>query len=488
MNKKFIIIWLIIFCLLIIIKMDVKLGGTSSGTSIIDNSTFVDNTGNLIEVGKPKMKIISLYKEHTTNLFYLGLGNRIIGVDEGSTFPIEVKDLPRYSYKRKSDIQKIIHAKPDLVLISTELNDKHPAFVTGLEASGLKVVSLRPNSLDEFPIYIEKLAMLTGTQDSFKLELEKFNKKIDQINLTASKTDEKVNVFVETSESGYYTTSDGSLTDIAIDLSNGINLGKGSPSEYDKSSKAYFGLDKIKKIKDDIDVYITLVGGENPGALMVSLMQKEDFRDIKAIKNKRVYEIDRDMIDNYSFRYLTGLNEFARIIHPEIFDDYDSLKNDRILSRENFAHIVYKVLHTPTYINVASDYYEHKRFSHLYGNFKDVNWRDDDFDIIETVAMRSYLTNFKEEKGNEYFHRDKAVTREEIAGFINMLYDLNVEDSNDTIVDINTCSYPSIVKKVVASGYMKLENERFNPQGNITNREFIKILENLPKTYENIKE
>lgn len=488
MNKKFIIVWVIIFTLLVVSNIDIKLGGTASGTTIIDSNTFVDDTGNLIEVGKSKNKIISLYKEHTANLFYLGLGNRIIGVDEGSTFPIDVKDLPRYSYKRQSDIDKIIKSEPDLVLISPELNDKYPAFVTGLEASGIKVVSLRPSSLDDFSIYIEKLSMLTGIGKSYEKQLNDFYGELKRIENKSKASNKKVNVFVETSESGYYTTADNSLADRAISYANGINLGKGSRAEYDESSKAFFGLNNIMDLKEDIDVYLTLVGGENPGASMVSLLQKKEFQKLKAVKEKKVYELERDMVESYSFRYITGVKEFARIIHPEIYDDYSIYDNDQLLSRENFANIVYRALHTPTFINVNPEYYDFNRFSHLYGNFKDVTWQADDFDLIETVAMRSYLTDFKDDDGNEYFQREKLVTREEVASFINMVLNLDGNYDHVKINDEASCKHGAIVKKVIASEYMDLQNGNFNPKGHLTNEEFIDLLEVLPVTYENIKE
>ena len=68
---------------------------------------------------------------------------------------------PIYDYN--ADPENVIAAEPDLVLIRPFINRKSPDFVAALENAGLTVVSLYPESFEEFDGYIEKLAMLTGT-------------------------------------------------------------------------------------------------------------------------------------------------------------------------------------------------------------------------------------------------------------------------------------------------------------------------------------
>ena len=79
------------FLLIYIFCPYVTLGGTESGTDIVDSNTFIDDAGNLIDIDKECGRIVSLFDEHTENLYFLGEEDRLIGVSDTSTFPAEVK-------------------------------------------------------------------------------------------------------------------------------------------------------------------------------------------------------------------------------------------------------------------------------------------------------------------------------------------------------------------------------------------------------------
>lgn len=472
---------LILLTVVIFFFGDLTLGGTKTGTSIVSKSAFIDDAGNFIELDGPYKRIVSLFAEHTENLFFLGAGDLVIGADRASVFPPPVVGLPRYSLTKDYDIDQIIAAKPDLVLVSPDINRKYPGPVTRLETAGLKVVSLRPGQLKDFDIYIEKLAMLTGKKDVYRKLLAGFYDELEEISAIAAVAEKKTTIFFESSELGYLTPAEGTLPFLAMEYAGGENIA-GSPRSMEATDiHAPFGLENILGKADEIDVYVTLQGRENPGAPAVSVGQKPGFGRIKAVREGRLYEIENVFINSYTFRYPTGVREIARFLYPELYDDLSLLKNDETLDRRSFSEIVVKYLHLPLYVNASASHYDYKRYNHTYGSFPDVSWKDEEFDYIETAVMRSYLSGYSGDDGGSYFRPEEPVTRSDIAEFIYILYDLEAVEEHEEIRDIGDDGRGAAIRKVADHKLMETENGYFHPEGTVTNREFIEFLERLPK-------
>lgn len=483
MLKRFLIIWGVAFVLLIYANIDVPIGGTSSGTSIIDDTTFVDDVGNLIKIDHPYTKIISLYNEHTENLYQMGMGDAIIGVDSNDNYPYEVTSLPHYDYTLPFDVEEIIKAAPDLVLIAPSINKAHPSAVTQLETAGLKVVSLRPDTFDDFDIYIKKLGMLTGNVAASDTYLEAFYSKLNAIIEKAKTAETSPKVFFESSENGYLTASNVSLPYLAIESAGGINIA-GSPEPIATDDEyAFYGEKKIMTQADDIDIYLTLQGVSTPGASIVSILQKEAFSNIKAVKDNKLYEMDELIIDSYTSRYLLGVHELARYFHPEVFDDLSAYNTNAVLTRGDFAKIIIKALHVPIYINTSSTYYDYERFNHVYGSFTDVSWTDDDFNEIETSVMRSYLKERLNANGEPVFDREGEITRADVAAFLNIYLDIHNKDEKTEIADIEGREDAMVIQRVVDNGLMAVENGEFKPDETYTNSAFITFLETVLTQY-----
>ncbi|MDN5342932.1 MAG: cobalamin transport system substrate-binding protein, partial [Oceanotoga sp.] len=117
--------------------------------------TFTDDSGNVIKVDKPFKRIISLYGGHTENIFYMEAKDSLIAVSTSEAFPPNFKNLPAISYKE--DVEKFISLNPDLVLIRPMIYRRYGDLVEKLEAFGITVVSLQPETFDDVFPYWEKL-------------------------------------------------------------------------------------------------------------------------------------------------------------------------------------------------------------------------------------------------------------------------------------------------------------------------------------------
>lgn len=430
---------------------------------------FVDDDGNEIVVTKPAERIISLYSAHTENMCSLGLQDKIIGIGKADAYPPEILEKTVYDYR--SDPEKLIAAEPDLVIIRPFVRRSAPDFIAAVENAGINVVSLYPDSFDEFDDYIEKLAILTGREIEAQALLEKFHKDINEVVEISKNIPEKVNVYFESTQTEYRTITDNSMAGRAIKFAGGINIAKDAVAIKEGSSIASYGAERILEKAEDIDVFIAQRGAMNSGGNPRAIRQRAGFKAIKAVANDRIYNINEKYSSSPTFRYSKGVHEIARMLYPDVFDSLEQYKTDEELTRATAVEIVVKYMHRP-FFSPTSRYYSSNHRGHVYGTFADVDSNHPRFDYIETGVMSGKFNYFGEE-----FRPDQKYTRAELANTLNLLLDLPVGESKAK--DIENSKFKSAINIVVHNGIMSLDNGNFNPDKTITGLELVNLLEKI---------
>jgi len=455
--------------------------GNNDGNSDNENEaysiSFTDDSGQEIKMKEPAKRIISLYSAHTENLFALGMDEEIIGVGTSDIYPPKVSEKDVFDYK--SDPEKVIAANPDLVLIRPFIETHSPDFVTALKNAGVNVVSLYPESFDEFDRYISTLALVTGTEEKAQEMLDDFHIGIAEIEKETSKIEPKVNVYFESTEQDYRTVTPDSMPARALKTAGGINIAENVVPISEGSSIAPFGVEKILENADIIDVYISQVGAMNAGGSFHSITIRPGFAAIKAVEEGRIFVINEKIISSPTFRYLKGIEEISRALYPEVFDDISVLGSEQPISRKNMAELVVKYKHSPIFVPTSS-YFNTERSGHSYGSFSDVDIDNPLFDYIETAVASGYMEGrISSEK--ETFCPDETVTREEFAEILFMLADLKDNQEKVSINDISEVKNQRMVELVVQNGLMEASNGLFRPDSQVTGKEAVEALEKLSK-------
>ncbi len=448
----------------------------NSTDSAEDSISFVDDDGVRISLEAPAERVISLYSAHTENLYYLGAGSRMIGGYKTCVFPPEAAFLDMYDYS--SDPENIIAADPDLVLIRPFISRRAPDFVDALRKAGICVVSLYPDSFDEFDDYINKLAALTGTEERAAELLAEFHSELDAVTELTAAVDEKQRVFFESTETNIRTVTDDSMAGRAIKLAGGINIAADEPPAEEGSSIAEFGVERVLENADGIDVYISQRGSMNSGGNLEAIEQRPGFDTIKAVKEGRVYLISEKLVSSPSFRYVKGVHELARFMYPELMDNYDGYRTDETAVRRQLAELIVMHEHMPIYLPSSSSYYSSEHKGHTFGLFEDVSWQDRSFDYIETAVNSGAVEWFDMENG-EYFYPENNVTREELAEAVFILGDFSAQDDHAVISDIDSCSSTRIVQTLVDNGVFGLNEGKFEPKRVVSCNEIIAALDRL---------
>lgn len=287
---------------------------------------FKDANGKTVTVKKPFRRIISLYGAHTENLFYLGLDKEIIGVTRNDSFPEAAKQKPSFSYQ--DDPEKFLGAGADLVLVRPMIERGYPALIRRLEKSGVVVISLQPNTVDEMYSYWLTLGVLTGKESEamamvadFKSEVARYRSiarerfQSSDLNKDAGSNRVKAprKVYFEAIHSKMKTFTPGAMALFALESAGGVNVATDAEASRGTNIGNY-GKEKILSHASEIDIFLAQQGVMNHTSVEI-IKNEPGFGIIKAVQENQIYIIDEMIVSRPCFRLLQGIEKIGEILY-----------------------------------------------------------------------------------------------------------------------------------------------------------------------------
>jgi len=119
--------------------------------------SVADDRGRSLTLAQPPQRVISLLPSLTETVCALQACGRLVGTDRHSDWPATVRTLPRLGGLEDTQIERIVALKPDLVLaaVSSRAVDR-------LEALGVPVLALEPQSLADTRRMVQRVALALG--------------------------------------------------------------------------------------------------------------------------------------------------------------------------------------------------------------------------------------------------------------------------------------------------------------------------------------
>ncbi|HNK62921.1 MAG TPA: cobalamin-binding protein [Anaerolineales bacterium] len=269
-----------------------------------------DGLGREVTLAAPAERVVSLAPSTTEILFAVGAGAQVVGRDEFSDYPAEAAAIESVGGSMgEYSVESIVALEPDLVL-AAEINT--PELVSQLEELGLTVFYVNnPTTIEEMYGSLENVAALTG-HDASEL--------IDALKARVAAVDEKIapisarpSVFYEIDASDPakpYTYGPGTFGNLLIERAGGYNIGSEAADMYPQLS-----LEQIVVTNPSI----ILLGDSMWGVTPESVLTREGWGEIEAVKSSQVFPIDDNLISRPGPRLVDGLEALAKILHPGLF-------------------------------------------------------------------------------------------------------------------------------------------------------------------------
>ena len=111
-----------------------------------------------------------------------------------------------------------------------------------------------------------------------------------------------------------WTAGPGSFIDDIINLTGGDNIAAGAIGDWVQLS-----IEEIVDAEPDIIVVQTMTGGV-PTITAEDLGEHIIWQQLDAVKEGNIFFINGDLVSRPGPRIVQGLEEMAKIIHPELFE------------------------------------------------------------------------------------------------------------------------------------------------------------------------
>jgi iron complex transport system substrate-binding protein len=280
--------------------------GTS--TSLSATQKFIDEVGREVTFPFPPKRIVSLAPNITEILFRLGLDEEIVGVSIHCNFPEKAKSKVQVGSYISLDFEKIASLNPDLIIATGAGNTRD--MVGRLGKLGFQTYVVYPKNFSDILISIAHIGHIVNREREARVIIEGMRKRSQKV-IELTKGLPRPKVFVQIGDVPIVTVGKGSFADDLIRLAGGENI-----AGKDKEVYPRFGMEVILKRSPEVIV----ISSMNPKGDYQKIIQEwTRWKAIPAVKNGRIHLIDSDLLDRPSPRIIDGLEELARVLHPEEF-------------------------------------------------------------------------------------------------------------------------------------------------------------------------
>ena len=275
---------------------------------------IVDDMGNTITLEQYPQAIVSLSPSTTEILFAIGAGDQVAGRDDMSLYPEEALAVESIgSLWGELPTEAILTLEPDLVVAAQIIS---PENVQALQDLGLNVYwQSNPADFDGLYDNLCDFAVLTGHVDQTETLITDLQTRVDAVLTTVSAAESSPSVFYELDASqdpsNPWTTGSGTFIDYIITLAGGTNAAGALEGDF-----AQFSIEALITANPDV----ILLGDALYGVTPESVAERPGWDAIAAVQNEAIYPIDPNIMSVPGPRLVDGLEETARLLHPDLFE------------------------------------------------------------------------------------------------------------------------------------------------------------------------
>ncbi len=264
----------------------------------------VDDLGRLVAINGTPQRIISLAPSNTEILFALGLRDEVVGVTMYCDYPPEALDKEKVGDYYGPDIEKIIALQPDLVLAT----DFHRFdLIPALEQQGFTVFAVAPQTLDDVLESIERIGETIGKEAEALRLVNEMTSKIEAVEEQTKELEQKPSVLYMTWHDPMWTVGRDTWIDDLINIAGGVNIFS-------------------QNFEGGAMVQIEWVILQNPEVIITSewsydwALNAAELASTNASQTGRIFAFDDDLAQRPGPRLVQGLDWFAYLFHPKIFE------------------------------------------------------------------------------------------------------------------------------------------------------------------------
>lgn len=253
-------------------------------------------------------RLISLAPNLTEILYFLELGDRLVGVTSYCNYPPAAKSKPRIGTYWEFNLEAILALKPDLALVMAEQGEGENA-LAALRHWGIPLFLARAETLPELFQLIRQVAQITGQEEVARRKLPLLEARVKQIEARVQGRPAP-RVFLQIDQEPLITVGRRAIQNDLIRRAGGVNIAGDIDQRY-----PIFSLEEVLKAQPQVILFTGMVGEQG---LLARIAFWRRWPMVPAVSSGRLYWVEPDLIDRPGPRSVDGLELLSRLLHPEL--------------------------------------------------------------------------------------------------------------------------------------------------------------------------
>ncbi|WP_134682519.1 cobalamin-binding protein [Brevibacillus migulae] len=255
------------------------------------------------------MRIVSICPSNTEILYYLGLGEYVVGLDDHSDWPLEWQHLPKVGPDLTIDMDKVESLQPDLVIASLSVPGMEKN-IAALQERNIPHIILNPSRIGDIPDDIRTVGRATGYEDRAEQLARHFTDRIAELREATSSRTHRPKLYWEWWPDPIYTPGrENWLSDVS-EIAGARNI-------FDDYAVANVKATRDMVLERDPDhICIVWCGIELRRIKPKMITERPEWQEMTAIKAGQVHLLEEGLYCRPSPRILDGLEKLIALIHP----------------------------------------------------------------------------------------------------------------------------------------------------------------------------
>ena len=259
--------------------------------------SVIDDQGSRVTLPAPAQRVISLAPHVTELAFAAGGGARLIAVDDNSDYPAAAKALPKAGSFRAIDLERIVAAKPDLLLVW--LHGPSARQLEPLRQLGIPLFYSQPKRFADIPSNLRRIGQLLGSSAQAEQAARRFEQDLAALR-RQQQGKPKLSVFYQVWDKPLYTLNGQHIVSDAIALCGGRNV--------------FASLPVTAPVVTDEAVIAA-----NPQVILSAAMRQNDdllqrwqrMPGIAAVQNRQLHQVNGDLLNRPTPRMIEGTRQLC---------------------------------------------------------------------------------------------------------------------------------------------------------------------------------
>ncbi|GHD73277.1 cobalamin-binding protein [Vogesella fluminis] len=259
--------------------------------------SVIDDQGSRVSLPAPAQRVISLAPHVTELAFAAGGGARLIAVDDNSDYPEAARALPKAGSFRAIDLERIIAAKPDLLLVW--LHGPSARQLEPLRQLGIPLFYSQPKRFADIPSNLRRIGQLLGSSAQAEQAARRFEQELAALR-RQQQGKSRLSVFYQVWDKPLYTLNGQHIVSDAIALCGGRNV--------------FARLPVTAPVVTDEAVIAA-----NPQVILSAAMRHNDdllkrwqrMPGIAAVQNRQLHQVNGDLLNRPTPRMIAGTRQLC---------------------------------------------------------------------------------------------------------------------------------------------------------------------------------